>query len=160
MKNQGELVKAIRQSLGLTLEKFGKRLGVGKSAISKIENGENNLSDQMLKAICNEYHVNRDYLEYGVGDMFVRTPLSFIDELCDKYNLDDFDRAMLQEYLLMDDESRDVLKNYLRKFADRISKDKSKEIIDKKVASYKAELEAQAASGKLSQSPIGDAEGA
>ena len=34
---QGERVKEIRRSLKLTLEKFGERLGVGKTAISKIE---------------------------------------------------------------------------------------------------------------------------
>ena len=37
---QGERVKEIRKNLGLTLEKFGNRLGVGKTAISKIEKGE------------------------------------------------------------------------------------------------------------------------
>ena len=41
---QGERVKAIRKELNLTLEKFGDRLGVGKTAISKIEKGENKLT--------------------------------------------------------------------------------------------------------------------
>ena len=34
---QGERVREIRKALGLTLEKFGDKLGVGKTAISKIE---------------------------------------------------------------------------------------------------------------------------
>ena len=34
---QGERVREIRKKLGLTLEKFGERLGVGKTAISNIE---------------------------------------------------------------------------------------------------------------------------
>lgn len=34
---QGERIKQIRTSLGLTLEKFGDRLGVTKVAISNIE---------------------------------------------------------------------------------------------------------------------------
>ena len=88
------------------------------------------------------------------------TPIAIIDDLCKQYDLDDFDRVMIQEYLLMDDTSREVLKNYLRKFAERIYMDKTKSEIDEKVASYRAELEAQAASGKLSQSQIGDVEGA
>lgn len=67
---QGERVKEIRKALGLTLEKFGERLGVGKTAISKIEKGERNLTDQMAKSICREYNVNYDYLVYGDGEMY------------------------------------------------------------------------------------------
>ena len=55
---QGIRVKKLRKELGLTLEKFGKPLGVGKTAISKIENGENNLTDQMIISICREFNVN------------------------------------------------------------------------------------------------------
>ena len=67
---QGERVKEIRKALGLTLEKFGERLGVGKTAISKIEKGERNLTDQMAKSICREYGINYDYLISGKGDMY------------------------------------------------------------------------------------------
>lgn len=67
---QGERVKEIRKALGLTLEKFGERLGVGKTAISKIEKGERNLTDQMAKSICREYGINYDYLVSGKGDMY------------------------------------------------------------------------------------------
>lgn len=34
---QGERVLEIRKALGLTMDKFGEKLGVQKSAISKIE---------------------------------------------------------------------------------------------------------------------------
>ena len=34
---QGERIKEARKYLGLTLEKFGEKLGVGKTAISKLE---------------------------------------------------------------------------------------------------------------------------
>ena len=118
---QGERVKEIRRSLKLTLEKFGERLGVGKTAISKIEKGENNLSSQMMKAICNEYRVNYEYLESGVGEMFSDVPQTVVDELCEQYDLDDFDRIMLQEYLKMDEASRNVLKTYIRKICGQIS---------------------------------------
>lgn len=67
---QGERVKELRKKLGLSLEKFGENLGVGKTAISKIERGENNLSDQMLKAICREYGVSEEWLRNGTGEPF------------------------------------------------------------------------------------------
>ena len=71
---QGERVKAIRATLKLTLEKFGEKLGVGKTAISKIEKGERSLTVQMMKAICREYKVNYEYLKNGIGEMFVEVP--------------------------------------------------------------------------------------
>lgn len=49
---QGERVKELRKTLNLTLEKFGEKLGIQKSAVSKIERGENNLTEQMAKSIC------------------------------------------------------------------------------------------------------------
>lgn len=68
--DEGRRVRELRKSLQLTLEKFGKPLGVGKTAISKIENGENNLTDQMILAICREYNVDENWLRTGEGEMF------------------------------------------------------------------------------------------
>ena len=49
---QGDRVRNVRTALSLTLEKFGEKLGVGKTAISKIEKSERSLTDQMAKSIC------------------------------------------------------------------------------------------------------------
>ena len=68
---QGERLRELRKSLNLTLEKFGKSLGVGKTAISKIENDERNLTDQMILSICREYNVSEEWLRSGTGEMFV-----------------------------------------------------------------------------------------
>lgn len=67
---QGERIKSLRKSLGLTLEKFGEKLGVGKTAISKLEKNERGLTDQMLKSICREYGVREEWLRDGVGEPF------------------------------------------------------------------------------------------
>lgn len=141
---QGERVKEIRRSLKLTLEKFGERLGVGKTAISKIEKGENNLSSQMMKAICNEYRVNYEYLESGTGEMFSDVPQTVVDELCEQYDLDDFDRIMLQEYLKLDESSRNVLKAYIRSIMKRVESDDTQAKIDAEVEAYREELELEA----------------
>ena len=71
--NEGTRVRELRKELKLTLEKFGKPLGVGKTAISKIENGENNVTDQMILSICHEYDVNETWLRTGEGEMFIPT---------------------------------------------------------------------------------------
>lgn len=111
---QGERVREIRKALGLTLEKFGEKLGVGKTAISKLEKDERNLTDQMAKAICREYNVSYDYLIYGDGDMFDSLPQTILDELCQQYDLDDLDRQIIDLYVSFPKELRDKIKNYIR----------------------------------------------
>lgn len=108
---QGERVKTIRKSLDLTLEKFGKKLGVGKTAISKIEKGERNLTEQMAKSICREYNVNYDFLTYGDGEMFDDLPQTVIDELCAQYNLSDFEKAIIEMYVSLPEDFRQVIKD-------------------------------------------------
>ena len=66
---QGERIKEARKYLGLTLEKFGEKLGVGKTAISKLEKGERNLTDQMVKSICREFSISEEWLRTGSGNM-------------------------------------------------------------------------------------------
>lgn len=111
---QGERVKEVRSALSLTLEKFGLKLGVGKTAISKIEKSENGLTDQMAKAICREYNVNYDWLMYGDGEMFSDLPRTILDELCVQFECDADDRSMIEEYLKLSAADRKVLKDYMR----------------------------------------------
>lgn len=66
-----ERIRQLRKSLGLTLEEFGAKVGVGKTAISNIENGKRNLTEQMFKSICREWNVNEEWLRTGEGEMFV-----------------------------------------------------------------------------------------
>lgn len=70
--NERERIKDLRLRLKLTMEEFGKRLGIQKSAVSKIENGSVSLTDQNRIAICREFGVNEDWLRYGSGDPFVK----------------------------------------------------------------------------------------
>ena len=69
---QGERVKEVRKSLNLTLDKFGEKLGVGKTAISNIEKGKRNLTEQMTKSICREFNVDYIWLTTGEGEMFIK----------------------------------------------------------------------------------------
>lgn len=69
----GKRINELRtsQQIKLTMEKFGERLGVQKSAINKLEKGQNHLTDTMIKTICHEFNVNEEWLRNGSGDMFL-----------------------------------------------------------------------------------------
>jgi transcriptional regulator with XRE-family HTH domain len=64
---QGERVKEIRKSekVNLTMEKFGERIGLKKSAVSLIESGKNSLTDANIKSICREFGVDYMWLTTG-----------------------------------------------------------------------------------------------
>lgn len=64
-----ERLKAIRKSENLTLEEFGKMLGVTKAAISRLESGERNLTEQMIISISRTFRINENWLRTGEGKM-------------------------------------------------------------------------------------------
>ncbi len=122
---QSERVKEIRKTLDLTMEKFGEKLGVGKTAISNIESGNRNLTEQMSKAICREYNVNYDYLMYGEGEMFDDLPQTIVDELCVQYDLNDFDKALVEMYVSLPAASRERIKEYMKQLVKKVGWDKT-----------------------------------
>lgn len=72
-------IKAIRDHFGLTLEAFGSKIGITRSAVSNIEKGRSNPSEQVLIAICREFNVNEQWLRTGDGEMLIKVNPS--DEL-------------------------------------------------------------------------------
>lgn len=80
---QGERVKEIRKSekVNLTMEKFGERIGLKKSAVSLIESGKNALTDANIKSICREFGVDYMWLTTGEGEMFVETDDDFFERI-------------------------------------------------------------------------------
>lgn len=119
---QGERIREIRKELNLTLEKFGERLGVGRGAISAIELGNRNLTDQMARAICREYNVSYDYLINGEGEMFDDLPQTVLDELCTQYDLSDFDRMLVEMYVELPKELREQAENCIKVFLEKKNK--------------------------------------
>lgn len=110
---QGERIKKIRKSLHLTLEEFGAKVGVTKQTISRIENNVNNLTDQMAKSICREFNVNYEYLVNGEGEMFGDSPQTALDELCRQYEFDSLDRSIIQSYLRLNAEERQIIRKFV-----------------------------------------------
>lgn len=101
-----ERIKQLRKTLGLSGEKFGEPLGVKRSAISDIERGRNNLSEQMLKSICREFNVSEEWLRNGTGEMFISADNISIDELITSNKADDLELEILKAYFSLDKEVR------------------------------------------------------
>lgn len=115
-----ENIKKLRLELGLTMEEFGKNLGVTRSAISNIENGYRNLTEQMILAICNVYNVNEQWLRNGTGDMFVEDTDSLIEKIISDYPLDKLSQTILKTYIELDPKKREIFNYVMKQIADSI----------------------------------------
>lgn len=113
---QNERVNEIRKSLGLTMEKFGEKLGVQKSAISKIERGQCAVSEQITRAICREYSVDYIWLTTGEGEMFVETDDDFMERIDRIMMGEDDTRKNLFKFMLeLSDEDVEALDRLMKK---------------------------------------------
>ena len=108
-----ERVKELRKTLGLSGEKFGESLGTTRFAISQIETGRNNLTDQMVKLICLTYNVNEEWLRTGQGSMFNETKDEFLAELKRRHNLSDFQVELVKTYLELPDKDKDSIDKFI-----------------------------------------------
>lgn len=108
-----ERIKEIRKRLGLTQQEFADVLKITRSAVCKMESGENAPSAQTLSIICREFDVNENWLRTGEGDMFVERTrdeqiASFVGSL--QANADDsFKKRFISMLSALDDAEWEVL---------------------------------------------------
>ena len=63
-------MKALRNALNLKQREVAEKLGVQVSIVGAWEIGKNPIPATRIYQLCNEYHVNRAWLEKGEGEMF------------------------------------------------------------------------------------------
>lgn len=66
-----EHIKELRKFFGLTQSEFGESIGVSRDVVGNLELGRVEPSELIIKMICKTYHVNREWLETGQGEMLV-----------------------------------------------------------------------------------------
>lgn len=108
-----ERIKLLRNTLGLSQEAFGEKIGVTKASVSRLEKGERNPSEQTVKSICREFNVNYAWLLEGKGEMFSALPETLLDEVAEEYELDELDKLLVKKYMQLPHEKRGVIKDYL-----------------------------------------------
>lgn len=67
-----ERIKKVRETLDLTQEEFGRRIGSARNTIANYENGNRNPSNSVILSICREFDINEDWLRTGEGEMFCK----------------------------------------------------------------------------------------
>lgn len=138
-----ERIKAARKALGLTMEQFGARIGMGKSSVSKIEKGANSTTDQTIKSICREFGVNEMWLRTGEGEMFDQSAESSLDRLAAEYHLDERKKAVISAFLKLSTADQEAILRYVDSLAAELPASSPALDVDAEVESYRQELLAQ-----------------
>ena len=76
-----ERLKDLRKTLNLSQDAFGERIGMSGGAISLLEKGKRNVTEQVVKSICREYSVDYMWLTTGDGEMFVESDDDFMEKI-------------------------------------------------------------------------------
>lgn len=66
--------KELRDSLGLTQQKFADRLGITRGAVANWDLDRSDPSDAVISLICREFNVRESWLRDGEGDMLEVKP--------------------------------------------------------------------------------------
>lgn len=163
-----ERIREVREHFGLSMEKFGARIGIGKTSISLLESGKNNPSVQTVALICREFGVNEHWLRTGEGEMFEQTRETVLDRLAAEYSLDKEQVSVIENFLDLSPQERTAFLAYMRKvFGPAAAQQPPRRVdvsgdvaaavvnVQDEVARYNAEQADEAASGGKESSSTG-----
>ena len=113
-----ERIKELRLKLGLSQEDFGRRLGVGRGAITNIELNKVEPKPLFVDLICEQFRVNKEWLETGDGPMLADALPE--DELATiwaqiKTPDDDLIKAIIKSYWQLNDSDKAAVRKMVDK---------------------------------------------
>lgn len=66
----GDNIRALRELKNMSRREFGEALYVSQDVINNLERNRVAPTELMIKCICDTFHVNREWLGTGEGEMF------------------------------------------------------------------------------------------
>ena len=100
--------------LNLTLKDFGNKISLSPGALGDIENGRRILQDRHIKLICQTFNVNEDWLRNGNEPIFIEEEEKDIIGLLKENGVKPMVLEIIENYLKMPDESKNIFDSYLK----------------------------------------------
>lgn len=111
-------LRELRKVLGLTQKEFANSIGIKQTSYSDIENLRRELTERNKNLICKAFNVNPQWLETGIGEMFVEPKNNLLEELAKQYNLDDFGKNIVLAYAELGENERKAVKKFIKSIID------------------------------------------
>ena len=109
-------IKEIRESLGMTQEAFGNRIGSARNTIANYESGNRTPSNAVILAICKEFCVNEEWLRDGTGDKWQEELDDFVSVTV---NIDKYDakaKKFIMDYWKLPEKDKELIINFIERF--------------------------------------------
>ena len=150
-----ERIIQLREALKMSQADFGKKIGLARSGISSVENGQRIVQERHIKLILSAFpDVSEEWLRNGVGKMF-KESRSEAERLVKKYSFPDIVGKLLKVYEGLNNNQQEAVLEYAQRFiASLIDEDG----IEAKVEAYRQELLAEKNTATSSASQIGNGE--
>lgn len=116
-------IKKLRKALDLTQSDFAARIGSTQNNIANYETGRRSPSAAALNNICKEFNVNEEWIRTGKGEMFKAAPSGALDALAATYHLTHGEYALIEKFVGMKPESRQVIVDYILEVSAALSFD-------------------------------------
>ena len=104
-------IREIRKFYHLTQTELGQRMGISNTAVSKLESGENNVSEKNIMVLHNILNINEDWLRTGQGHMLDNIKAA---TMLSKSN-DELAMRTVIEYWKLDDKSKKAVWDFLER---------------------------------------------
>lgn len=118
-----ERIRELRKKhLKMSMEVFGKRLGVSRDTINNIELNRLARPEQKMslyKLICSEFGISEDWLLNGIGDMYADDKAEY-DTLIDRVmtGQNEFAKNIFKTFALFDEADWEALRRMIEKYID------------------------------------------
>lgn len=115
-----ERLKMIRKAKHMTQTELAEILNIKQTAVSAIESGRASLTARNKQMLYEKLYINPDYLEHGIGDMFLpELPQDSFSRILSEIeeSEDSFIKTFVQTYWALDAKSKQVLQSFVSALA-------------------------------------------
>lgn len=150
-----ERILQLREALNLSQAEFGEKIGLARSGVSSVENGQRVVQERHIKLILSAFpDVSENWLRNGVGDMF-KASSSEAERLVKKYQFPDIVKKLLKVYEGMNEAQQKAVLEYAQRVIASLIDANG---IEAKVAAFREELVSEKNTETSSVSQTGNGE--
>ena len=121
-----ERIKRVRSEANMTLVEFGKKIGLTKSTVSRMEQNGYAVIPQNVQLICTAFNISEKWLTEGKGDMYTSDEEAILDKLAGMYDLSESQMVFAKQWLQLPATAKDAVVDYIVSVASALQEKKSK----------------------------------
>ena len=120
-----ERIKKVRSDTNMTLVEFGKKIGLTKSTVSRMEQNGYAVVPQNVQLICTAFNVSEKWLTEGKGDMYSSDEGAILEKLAGMYDLSESQLIFAKQWLQLPTATKDAVVDYIVSVASALQEKKS-----------------------------------